>query len=297
MINELTPAQIKAIPEYTKMGIKIGLDVGPEFDEAEVRDLTDKHRELLGLQKATEFIIFDSPMAACKEIEGLSPSNALFGQHDINWIANYLFFRIECGLIKETEKIVYLAELAKKVGWMWMSDDTTIVTRRPKHINMKMTQVRNENQSETNDLLVLHNPNGLALEYADGNGVYALYGTRIPKEYQWVVTEKGQYDVKRVLGIKNAAIRTAALRAMGPRALITTGTCLHEWESSVGGKYVLYSVEVNGNNRIYLSGECPSKHEPFCEAVHPDVKTCQEALAWREDEVDLVGYSEPLYRT
>ena len=295
MITELTPEQEAMLPKYAAMGIEIGLATGPEMDEQKVRELTDAHRVMCGLKVATIFKVYDSPFAAAKDNEGLTPSNALYGQHDINWLMHYQFFRTECGLIKETDQIVYLMELAKRCGWMWMNEDTTIVTRRPKSIHLLPT--KREVNGAVREIRVLHNPNGLALEYADGTGVYSLFGTRITKEYQWLILEAGKYDVARVLQISNSAIKTIGLRLLGPKALITVGKAVDKWASEKGGNYVLYSVAVNGNDRLYLSGECPSKHEPFCEAVPPTIKTCKEALAWREEEVDLASYFEPIVRT
>lgn len=295
MLTSLTPAQELALEAYAKKGIEIGLATGPEMDEALVREITDKHRILCDIPAATVFKVYDSPFAAIKDNEGLTNANALYGQHDINWLMHYQFFRTECGFVEETNKIVHLMELAKRVGWMWMDESTTIVTRRPKSIHF--TSEKRETNGTIRDLKVLHNTKGLALEYADGLGVYALYGTRLSKEYQWLVTDNGNYTVERVLKITNAAIKTIGLRLLGPNALITIGTKINTWQSEKGGLYTLYSVPINGNTRVYLHGECPSKHEPFCEAVPPDTKTCQQALAWREEEVDFSSYTEPSLRT
>ena len=295
MITSLTKEQEAMLPLYAQKGIEIGLATGPEMDEAKVRELTDAHRVMCGLKAAKEFRVYDSPFAAARDNEGLTPSNALYGQHDINWLMHYQFFRTECGLIKETEQIVYLVELAKRVGWMWMNEDTTIVTRRPQSIHMLET--KRESNGTVREIKVLHNANGFALEYADGAGVYALYGTRITKDYQWLILERGQYDVKRVLQINNTAMKTIGLRLLGPKALIEIGNEIDSWKSEKGGEYKLYAVDINGNSRLYLSGSCPSKHEPFCEAVPPNTRTCREALAWREEEVDFSEYLEPVVRT
>jgi hypothetical protein len=296
-IQSLTKEQEMKLPIYTKMGIDIGIATGPEMDEEKVREITDAHRVMCDLNKAKVFKVYDSPFAAIADNKSLKHSNALYGQHDINWLIFYLFFRVEFGLTQETEKIVHLLELSKRCGWMWMNSETTVVTRRPKFIHTITVKEQRNDSENINELKVLHNPDGLALEYADGTGVYALYGTRIPKEYTWLVTNKGNYGIEDILKIKNSAIKTIGLRLLGPSALITTGTAVDKWSSKTGGKYVLYSVEVNGNNRLYLSGKCPSKNEPFCEAVPPTIKTCQEALAWREEEVDLSYYLEPSIRT
>ena len=294
-ITSLTQEQKDMLPLYAQKGIKIGLATGSEMNEEEVREITDKHRVICGFDPAKKFKVYDSPFSAARNNNGLSPSNALYGQHDINWLMHYQYFRTECGLIKETEQIVHLMELAKRVGWMWINNNTTIVTRRPKFIHMLETK-RNKS-GKVCDIKVLHNPNGMALEYADGTGVYNLFGTRITKEYRWLILERGQYDIKRVLQISNAAIKTIGLRLLGPEALVQVGKIIDKWQSVTGGEYTLHEVEINENKRIYLSGECPSKHEPFCYAVLPTITSCREALAWSEEELDLNNYVEPIIRT
>jgi hypothetical protein len=180
----LTPEQEAKIPEYTRVGIEIGLATGPELDEAVVRQLTDDHREMCGVPRATEFLVYDSPMAAVEAVEGLTPSNAL---------------RVECGKVEETKEIVYLLELAKRVGWMWMNETTTIVTRRAAEIHLL---------DKVNGTRVLHNENDYALRYIDGRGVYALNGLRVPRSESWVVTTPAeQLDVQRVLGIIRSYVR------------------------------------------------------------------------------------------
>ena len=173
-ITKLTKEQEEKLAIYEAKGNQIGLAVGAEFDEKEVRELTDKHRELCGIPKATNFIVFDSPMAACKEYDFLKPSNALYGQHDIHWLIQAMFFREECGLVEETNDMVYLYELAQRVGWMWMSSDTTVVTRRPTRLSMV----------KDGDHLVLHDLEKQAIEYADGEGGYYVRGVEVSEIFK-----------------------------------------------------------------------------------------------------------------
>jgi hypothetical protein len=297
MITQLTPEQEAAMPKYVEMGIKIGLATCSDMDEELVRDLTDKHRAVCGLPKASEFIVVDSPIAAYKY--GATPADALYGQHDVHWLMHFLFFRIECGLIKETQPIVHLVELAKHIGWWWTNETVTIVSRRPEEIHL-ITQKKNNDSDER--IQCMHNPKGPAIRYRDGFAVYILYGTRLPTEYEWIVKDNinGTLTLKKVLACKNSEMVTLGLRVLGPEALVTQGKPIDKWTSKIGGKYVLYEVEVSGNKRMYLSGNCPSKGAPFCEPVPPDMKSCQEALHWREEPSGILfsgTYQEPVIRT
>jgi hypothetical protein len=254
-------------------------------------------------------MVYDSPIAVCKEHKECTPSNALYGQHDAHWLIHYLFYRVEMGLVAETELVANLIKLTKHVNWMWFGDTTTIVTRKPKAIHTTVVKIRDDSGSYEKgykETKVLHNPYGLALEYTDGNGVYSLYGTRIPTEFTWLITKnspKGaSYTIKEVLSIENADIRTLGLRLLGPEALIKEGRKINMYKSKIGGSYTLYELEINGNKRKYLHGICPSKSQPFCEGVPPETTTCKQALAWRESKIDISKivdsmYEEPLIRT
>lgn len=276
-LEKLTSEQESKFSDYTRMGIEIGLAVGSDMDEKLVRELTDSHRQLCGKEKATNFLVFPSPMSAVKEIKGINSGNALYGQHDIGWLVFYQFFRAECG-ISGLEKIQFLLELAKRVGWMWMSDDTTIVTRRPDQIHLL------EKVSGTGTLKVLHNYEGPAILYRDGHEVLVLNGTRIPKEYRHLVLASArEIDVSKVMAIKNTEIRSEFLKKIGvDRAFSSLNKKLLDEDTlEVGGRYQLYTLDFSGVNRTYLTGCCPSNGEAFYEAVPPECTTVREAISWR----------------
>lgn len=292
-ITKLTDKQIEMLPKYRDKGIEIGLDTNAEFDETLVKDLIDKHRGMCGVGKTKTWRIFDSPMAACKEIDGINTGNALFGQHDIYWLMYYNFYRIECGLVEETDKIVHLLELAKHVGWMWMGNNTTVITRKP--VKVHATFKRHDSIP---NFRVLHNENGKALEYVDGTGVCSLNGIRIPKEYEWIITND-ILSMKDVLSIKNTEIRTEAIKKIGIEKAFDSldKTLLDEATYEIGGTYQLYRVIFGNVNRIYLRMKCPSKGSIHFEAVHPDCSTVSQALNWREEGTITSSYQFPLVRT
>lgn len=292
-IKTLTKSQEEALARYRELGIKIGMKADPSIDEEKVRELTDAHRVLCGLQPAEVFTVMDSPFAACTD--GRNPGNALYGQHDISWLSFYLFFRVECGLTEETDAVKYLIELASHVGWMWMNETTTTVTRRPSEIH-----TRRVNVEDGSTLDVLHNTDAMALQYVDGTGVYALNGIRIPKEYHWVITTPADsLDMQKVLGIQNTEIRTEVLKKIGIEKAFDSlkKKLLDEGEVATGGHYSLYKVYLGEKERVYLQGNCPSKGDLFFEAVPPECSTITEALSWREEGTITLDYTPPMVRT
>jgi hypothetical protein len=323
MITELTQEQIAKFEDYVREGIRIGLQTGAEFDENLVRMLTDRHRVTHGLEKATNFIIEDSPFAAAKKYN-LSPSDALFGQHDINWLMFYKFFNVELGLKEETAKVMDLLELANHVGWMWMSSDTTIVTRRP--VSLSLVPKNSKLGNYDINLRVLHNENDMAIKYKDGTGVYMLNGIRIPKSLSWIITTPAEeLNLQKVLKIENTEIRTEALKKVGiDRAFEKLEKAsLHKETITIpqyaqfltidgaNGKteevvkivpetscdYELFSVQIGAQERIYLTSKCPSSGKPFYEAVPPQVRTVRQALNWRENGEISDDYVLPEVRT
>ena len=286
-VEKLTDSQEAMLPIYRNKAIEVGMKADPTLDEKKVRELTDAHRVLCGVQPATEFLVLDSPGAAFKFNSNLTPSNALFGSHDVNWLYFYLFFRVECGLREETEKLKNLIELCGHTGWMWMSSDTTIVTRRPAQLHTI---------PKANGLLVCHNSRGKAIEYVDGWGVYCLDGVRIPTPHVHLVTNPNPTEI---LKIQNSEIRGALIKNMGPEVMFQAlpHSILHQAEVKNGGHYTLYKIDIEGQSRHYLSGVCPSKGDRWYEAVPPTCVTVESSLAWREWGDDTIPYLPPVIRT
>lgn len=295
-VTELTAEQEAILPKYVEMGIKIGLQTETnDVDYEKVKDLIDKHRELCGAPKTKEWYIYDSPYAALKAWghTGITCYNALYGQHDIGWLAFYLYWRVEHGLIEETDKLQYLIELSKYVGWMWMCNDITIITKRPKTLNMSIK--RRGNGGST--IKVLNSTTGPAVEYLDGYSLYATNGLRFPSEYSWIITDPSRRTLENYLKIKNVEIRNEALKLLPADALVTTGKCIHKYSCKIGGDYALFNVPFTTGDRKYLKMKCPSSGEVTVQAVPPETKTCQQALAWREWGKLEMEYEPPLIRT
>lgn len=298
----LTKTIIELAEPYAQKAVEVGYAVGPEMDEEKVRELTDRHRQLVLENEPTDefepkcktFMVFDSPMAAIKAVPGLTPGNAMYGQHDVSWLYNYLLYRNEFGLVTETEEITALVELASMIGWFWLGRDATVVTRRPAEIHLL---TKHTPQDEALPIKVLHNPNGMALKYADGEGLYALNGILIPQDLTWVCDPAAR-TYKKVLDIKNTEIRTEALKLISPADIKKGRVLIDSWTCSVGGDYRLYEIDYGSEvKRVYLEMTCPSKKEMHFEAVPPQARTCQQALNWRTYETFDDVYVPPIERT
>lgn len=292
MITELTKEQEAQLEVYKNNGIKIGLDTNTKFNLNTVKSLCQKHRKICGIAPAKKFLVFDSPYAAMKEVEGITLNNGLYGQHDIHWLNYYMYYREVLGFKEETEKIVHLYELAKHVGWMWFGNETVVITRKPAKLHLR---------EKNNAASVLHNENGMAVEYLDGNGVYALNGLRIPKDHSWVVTTPAEeLKVNDIIKIKNTEIRSEVMKKVGVERMFSKldKKLLDNKTYEVGGNYKLYEIDMGTDIlRKYLSMYCPSKGSMHLEAVHPDCTSVLSCLNWRENGIISDDYVFPQDRT
>jgi hypothetical protein len=277
VIENLTPEQTAKFPEYVKKWTDIGLQTKP-LDVDAIKACFKKVYKLGGLTCPKQFVFVGSPEEGHKLTGTLN--YVLYGAHDANWLAFYDFFRNECGLVAETDKLVGLLELASLAGWCWTSLDTVIISDNPLHIHMK-------------DRL-LHCDNGPAILYGDGFAVYALNGIRMKKEY--VMTPASELSVETVMREENVDIRRELLRKIGLERFIekTNAKLVDEYTVSYNGKsinYKLLDIELGEDvTARVLKMDNPSINAIHVEGVEETCKTVKEALAWR---MGLDEYVEP----
>lgn len=295
MIKELTKKQKEATTQYRDEAIRIGLHATPEpMDEKLVRELTDAHRVSRGVPKAKNFIVCESPWQVLetygKKYNTITVSTSLGGQHDVSWLWYYKFFRDECGLVKQVKPLNYLIELCHHVNWMWMSSDATIAVRKPVEahlVNRKRAFIDVNGNSSTFDCPTLHNPEGMALVYADGRGLYKINNVDFfdKQSIDLINTPANLMDAAQVMAIKNTEHRSLLIQKMGIGRVFDklNKKLLHTKTFDIGGTYELYELYLNNSRRVYLSGKCPSKGDIFCERVPPNTETVDQALQWRQD--------------
>ena len=174
LIDKLTPEQEALIPVYLEEFRKIGLSTEPCNRKEAEKALTEA-QEYLKLPKP-EFIWVDSPyqgiVMAAKLANGTeNPTKEQikeqvdymsYGSFDAYWGSFYSYIAEVLPVQKDN-----LANIVRRImencGCYWVFEGLIVVSEKPKAIHMKDEK--------------LHNPDGLALEYHDGNGLFAINGT------------------------------------------------------------------------------------------------------------------------
>ena len=302
MIEKLTHEQELMLHKYKEEAIEIALDLTPINVEKAVKAI----QKYIGFDGQT-VIVYPSPLAAIlarqaePEKDQINMNNAFSAQSDIDWVTFYRFFRNEVGLTKGTEGIPAAWEAAISAHWYWASSTEIILVEKPveMHLQVTGTKLTDEKTGKSIPLRVLHSTDGMAIRYADNTGLYAIAGITLPEEYEYIVKDWKKLKPKDLLEIENAEIRQAAIKSFGADVYsILPHTILDNYVSEKGGIYALYEVKYeDGVNRLFLKGACPSKGDDFFEPVHPEARTCKQALNWREPGTLDTDYIEPIART
>ena len=138
-----------------------------------------------------------------------------------------------------------------------------------------------------------HCETGSTHKWSDGFEIYHLNGIRVPKEL--VVTPREKLDAKIILKETNAEVRREIVRKIGIEKVVKdlgAKVLDKKWD------YELLSIDL-GDNRIrpYLKMRNPSVGTYHIEGVHPDCKTVENALNWRDGEDIKNKYKQPLVLT
>jgi hypothetical protein len=142
----------------------------------------------------------------------------------------------------------------------------------------------------------LHAEGRPAIAYSDGYKLWALDGTRFDDELaqKFIVPSVSEIKKEDVLKIKNVEQRTAVIRRIGVKDFIKLlkPTVLDTQEG-----YELLRVNIGNAERIYIKMQNPSIDEVHIEAVHPECRTVNGALHWRNTGKLDGTYSKPLALT
>ena len=133
-----------------------------------------------------------------------SVGDSVYGQHDASWLAFYRFFRDECGLSEQTEKLRGLWELCQSCGWILPFENICFASGR--HDICKLDERG-----------LIHSEDGPAIHYADGFSIFAWHGTRVPPAW---ITDKSSLDPADVLREQNVEVRRAGIEILGWKTII-----------------------------------------------------------------------------
>jgi hypothetical protein len=162
-----------------------------------------------------------------------------YGYHDASWVAFYDFFRTECKLKKETEKLVPLKKLVQTCGWYLPYENYCFVSDRN---NIQHLDINGR----------LHNDKGPALAYRDGFSLYMIHGVRIPP---YIITNPERLTVDEIDNERNQEVKRVMLDKYG----------FENYIKNSGAKLIHSDEKGDLYRREYGNGE-----EPFCFIIVTD---------------------------
>jgi hypothetical protein len=131
----------------------------------------------------------------------------------------------------------------------------------------------------------LHKDGAPSIKYADGFSVWSLNGVQVKKEIAETPAE--DLNPKMILKEGNAEVRREIVRKIGIERVCES---LNARVIDTFGDYELLNLSLgDGRVRPYLKMKNPSIGTFHIEGVHPDCKTCKEALAWRNKQTEYVA--------
>jgi len=207
--------------------------------------------------------------------------NYLGGQSDVQWPALYTFCKmIDPEFKDEDEEIIdKWVELCKEVNWWFPYKDCCVISD-------KLQQIHYDRERD-----MLHNENGPAIGFSDGFGIYYLNGVRVP---DWIVeTPAEKLSATDFAKIDNVEVRREFVRKVGIDRLMKD---LEKELLDISGDYKLYRInlgKIEGDSEpiygTYLQMTNPSTKDIHLECVHENCKNVDEAIRWRNRELDFEG--------
>jgi hypothetical protein len=126
----------------------------------------------------------------------------------------------------------------------------------------------------------LHSETGMAVKYADGWGMYSLYGVIFKEKLYKKVTSK-RATCKTILNIKNMEQRMAALKLHGVEKIIEQATLL---DKSKRGNELYLLKNVFSQDAYFLKYTCPSTGRVYFSGIDPEVgekKDADLSMSWK----------------
>ena len=300
MIEELTLAQEKQLEIYRDKWVAIGLSVNRIDRPKAIENFMILNSLVLGNKKKPVVVFMDSPLTTWlatiflysifkyqnniwSQVESQVESQVgsfVYPYLDGNFMSSYFSFYDFCNKVlkisfqNQRQWDCYLK--TSEVSLIYPFEDFIVISEKPTKIKMKN--------------MILHNENGMAVEYSDGFGVYSLNGVRVTKEI--VETPAEQLDPQLILKEQNAEIRREIVRKIGIERV-----CQKLGAKTIDKKYGYELVGLSlGDNRIrpYLKMINPSTNTFHLEGISPEIKTIDQALTWRNR---LEKFEEPVTLT
>jgi len=209
--------------------------------------------------------VWDSVGASVRDSVGAS----VRGHHEAGWLSFYDYFRSECGLIDETEKLSGLLMLAQTCGWIFPYENICIATERSTACTVDAQGL-------------LHSETGPAIVYQDGFAVHAWHGVRVPAEW---IEKRDTIDPAEVLATRNVEQRAAGISIFGMARMLDKldHKIIDSDPDPLHGDLIEIRIPDLPDPVLYLKAHCP-RNGTIMEAVNPaemDERTVKGAQAWR----------------
>lgn len=174
-IKSLTKEQEALIPVYLEKYKAIGLSTGPCNREEAEKAITDSYVYLKHAEPKFVWVNdpFEGALLAAQHAKGSKDiteedikkqaSEASYGSFEAQWVSFYAYIAEVLPVQKDNLHEI-VSRIVTHCGVYWTFDGLVIISEKPIEIHMEDSK--------------LHNPDGLALKYPSGRGIYALNGER-----------------------------------------------------------------------------------------------------------------------
>lgn len=275
MLNELTDEQNHLMATIAAEYEQKALSGDDSYNPRKIKEGINFIYSLADL-KEPEIVICSSPMHMTQEaqLQKGETIDYLGCGYDSGWTAFYDFFqRIGIEYDKEWKFDIWKEFILNSgVFATVLCENVAFVCIRP------CTVKTNSNDD-------LHCENGPAIAWGDGYCEYALNGVWMTEEL--VMTPSNKLDSKIILREQNAEVRREIVRKIGAEKICKDlgADCINK---SSDGIYELLVLNMgDGRRRPYLKMINPSIGTYHIEGVHPDCKTVEDALNWRNQTNEL----------
>jgi hypothetical protein len=139
--------------------------------------------------------------------------NTVYGSHEACWLCRYDFYREVLGLVKETDKLTGLFELAKSCGWIIPCEKVCYASERHNILNL-------DNKGK------LHCETGPVVVYPDGWSVFVDHGVVVPEK---VVMDPGGFTFQELKKLKVRKVKIVLKKLGMEKFLSIPGTTSDTW--------------------------------------------------------------------